>query len=43
MEDVNEDNEVVGLHDLIKILKAHSKKVCIKEKSKDYIIVGVIG
>jgi len=43
MEDENEDNEVVGLFDLIKILKALSKKVCIKEKQKEYIVVGVIG
>jgi hypothetical protein len=41
MED--ETEETVGLIDLIKILKTHSKKICIKEKQKDYILVGVIG
>lgn len=42
MKDENE-GEVLGLGELIKELKAHSKKVCLKDKVKDYILVGVVG
>lgn len=43
-EQMDEEGEVLGLGELIKELKAHSKKVCLgKDKAKDYILVGVIG
>lgn len=44
-EQMNDENEgeVLGLGELIKELKAHSKKVCLKDKVKDYILVGVVG
>ncbi|CDW80860.1 gtp-binding protein- [Stylonychia lemnae] len=43
MKDEEQEDEIIGLADIIKILKTHSKKVCVKEKLKDYILVGVIG
>lgn len=39
----DEGEEVIGLSELIKQLKLHSKKVCLKDKAKEYIIVGVVG
>ncbi len=42
-DETKQDFECVGLGDLIKHLKAHSKQVCIKDKLKDFITIGVIG
>ena len=35
MEDQTQQEEVAGLTELIKELKTHSKKVCLKDKLKD--------